>query len=69
MGYIREAIENGYLEHPGLHVVLTTCLRFFSVLGGACVACCLVLSTIACNVPTVLGPVLQHIVSVPKKGD
>ena len=29
----------------GLHVVLTVCLRFLSVLDGACVACCLYLST------------------------
>ena len=45
MGYIQKALEKGYLEHPGLHAVLTTCLRFSSVLDGACVACCLFLST------------------------
>ena len=28
MGYIRKALEKGYLEHPGLHVVLPTCFRF-----------------------------------------
>ena len=34
MGYIRKALETGYLVHPGLHAVLTTCLRFSSVLDG-----------------------------------
>ena len=28
MGYIRKALEKGYLEHLGLHAVLTTRLRF-----------------------------------------
>ena len=28
MGYIPKALEKGYSEHPGLHAVLTTCLRF-----------------------------------------
>ena len=28
MGYIRKALEKGYLKHPGLHAVLTVCLRF-----------------------------------------
>ena len=45
VGYIRKALEKGYLEHPGLHAVLTTCLRFSSVSDRACVACCLFLST------------------------
>ena len=30
MRYTRKALEKGYLEHPGLHAVLTTCLRFSS---------------------------------------
>ena len=50
MGYIRKALERGYLEHPGLHVVLTTCLRFLSISDGACVACCLFFSTGSCHV-------------------
>ena len=45
MGYLRKALEKGYLEALGPHAVLTTCLRFSSVLGGAPVACCLFLST------------------------
>ena len=45
VGYIRKALEKGYLEHLGLHAVLTTFLRFLSVLDRACVACCLFLST------------------------
>ena len=45
MGYIRKALEKDYLEHPGLHAVPTTCLRFSFVLDDACVACCLILST------------------------
>ena len=44
MGYIRKALEKGYLE-PGLHVELTTCFSVSSILDGACVACCLILST------------------------
>ena len=47
MGHIRKALEKGYLEHPGLHAVLTTCLRFLSVSDGACVACYLFFSTAA----------------------
>ena len=35
VGYIQKALEKGYLEHPGLHAVLTTCLRFWSVLEGS----------------------------------
>ena len=45
MGYIWKALEKGYLEHPGLHAVLTTFLRFSSILDGACVPCCPFLST------------------------
>ena len=45
MGYIQEALERGYLEHPGLHAVLTTCFRFSSASDVACVASCLFLST------------------------
>ena len=45
MGYIQKALDKGYLEHPGLHAVLTTCLRFSSLLDGARVPCCLFLST------------------------
>ena len=41
MGYIRKALEKGYSEHPGLHAVLTTCLRFSSILANACDAFCL----------------------------
>ena len=36
MGYIRKTLEKGYLEYPGLNAVLTTCLRFSSVLGCLC---------------------------------
>ena len=39
VGYIQKAFEKGYLEPPGLHAVLTICLRIWSVLDGACVAC------------------------------
>ena len=45
MGDIWKALEKGYLEHLGLHDVLTICLSSSSVLDGACVTCCLVLST------------------------
>ena len=43
-GYIRKALEKGYLEHLGLHAVLMVCLRLLSVLDDACVACGLFLS-------------------------
>ena len=33
--YFRKALEKGYLEHQGLHTILTICLRFSSVLDGA----------------------------------
>ena len=33
--YIQKALKKGYLEHPGLHAVLTTCLRFSSVSDSA----------------------------------
>ena len=45
VGYIRKALEKGFQNTPGLHAVLTICLRFPSVLDGSCVACCLLLST------------------------
>ena len=38
---IRKALEKGYLEHLGLHAVMTTCLRISSVLDGVSAACCL----------------------------
>ena len=50
MGYIRKALEKGYLEHPGLLPGLTTCLRFSSVFNDACVVCCLLLLTGSCHV-------------------
>ena len=28
VGYMWKALEEGYLEHPGLHAVVTTCLGF-----------------------------------------
>ena len=45
VGHIRKALEKGYSECPGLHAVLTTCLRFLSALDGGCVACCIFLLT------------------------
>ena len=68
-GIFRKPLKRSLWNIPGLHAVLTTCLRFSSVLEGACVASRLFLSTTTCNVFTVLGPVLQHIVLMPKKGD
>ena len=44
-GYIWKAPEKGYSKHPGLDAVLTIRLSFTSGLDGACVACCLFLST------------------------
>ena len=45
MGCIQKALKKGYSDHPGLHTVLTVCLRFRLFLDGACVAFCLFLST------------------------
>ena len=38
-------LERAIRNTPGLHAVLTTCLRFLSALDGACVARCLFLLT------------------------
>ena len=51
MEFIWKALEKGYLGHLGLHAVLTTCLRFLSVLDNARVACCLFLSAGGYHVP------------------
>ena len=56
MGYIRKALEKGYLEHPGLHDVLKTCLRYLSVLDDACAACCLFLSPGSYHVRIQISP-------------
>ena len=45
MGYIWKALEEGYLEHLGLHALLTICMRFSSILDSAYVLCCHLLST------------------------
>ena len=44
-GIFRKPLKRAIWNTPGLHAVLTTCLRFLSFLDGACVACCLFLST------------------------
>ena len=44
-GIFRKPLKRAIWNTPGLHAVLTTCLRFSSILDGACVACCLFLST------------------------
>ena len=67
-GIFGKPLKRAIWNTAALHAVLTICLRFSSVLDGACVACCPFLSTTTCNVFTVLGPVLQHIVSMPKRG-
>ena len=43
-GIFGKPLKKGYFEHPGLHAVLMTCLRFLCVLDGACVPCCPFLS-------------------------
>ena len=47
MGYIRKALEKGYLEHPR-----SACWTddMSDVSDGACVACCLFLLTGSCHV-------------------
>ena len=44
-GIFGKTLKRAIWNTLGLHVVLTTCLRFSSVLDMACVACCLFLST------------------------
>ena len=44
-GMFRKPLKRAIQNTPGLHAVLTTCLRFLSALDGACVACCLFLLT------------------------
>ena len=45
MGYNRKALEMGCLEHPSLHAVLTTCMRFLSVSDDVCAPSCPLLLT------------------------
>ena len=49
-GIFGKPLKRAIWNTLGLHVVLTTCLRFLSILDGACVACCLLLSTGSCHV-------------------
>ena len=44
-GIFGKPLKRAIRNTPGLHAVLTTCLRFFSALDSACVACCLFLLT------------------------
>ena len=44
-GIFGKPLKRAIWNTLGLHVVLTTSLRVLSVLDGACVACCLFLST------------------------
>ena len=49
-GILGKPLKRAIWNTPGLHAVLTTCLRFLSVSDGACVACCLFFSTGSCHV-------------------
>ena len=49
-GIFGKPLKRAIWNTPGLHAVLTTCLRFSSVLDNACVVCCLFLSTGSCHV-------------------
>ena len=44
-GIFGKPLKRAIRNTPGLHAVLTTCLRFFSALDSACVACYLFLLT------------------------
>ena len=44
-GIFGKPLKGAIWNTLGLHTVLTVCLRFLSFLDGACVACCLLLST------------------------
>ena len=43
-GIFGKPLKRAIWNTPGLHVVLTVCLRFSSVFDGVCAACCLFLS-------------------------
>ena len=45
VGYIRKALEKGYLEHPGSACCTDDMFEIFVRFGRACVPCCLFLST------------------------
>ena len=49
-GISGKPLKRAIWNTPGLLAGLTTCLRFSSVSDGACVACCLFLSTGSCHV-------------------
>ena len=49
-GISGKPLKRAIWNTPGLIAGLTTCLRFSSVLDGACVACCLFLLTGSCHV-------------------
>ena len=49
-GIFEKPVKRAIWNILGLHVVLTTCLRFLSVLDDAFVACCLFLSTCSYHV-------------------
>ena len=49
-GIFGKPLKRAIWNTPGLHAVLTTCLRFSSVLDNACVVGCLFLSTGSCHV-------------------
>ena len=50
-GIFGKPLKRAIWNTPGLPAVLTTCVRFSSVLDDACVVCCLFLSTGSCHVP------------------
>ena len=49
-GIFGKPLKRAIRDTTSLHAVLTICLRFWSILDGACVACCLFLSTGSCHV-------------------
>ena len=44
-GIFGKLLKRAIWNTPGLHAELTTCFRIPSISDGACVACCLILST------------------------
>ena len=44
-GIFGKLLKRAIWNTPGLHAELTTCFSISSILDGACVACCLILST------------------------
>ena len=76
VGYIRKALEKGYLEHPRSACCTEGMIEFlFFVSDSVCVGCCLFLSTGSYHVRMQIHPTLKksqfaprwHMTNVPER--